>query len=117
MENNLFLYGADPGKYIHTLLLKSVSVSTDPIGGYSTSNNPVISLRGLVRPVSGKELTIAEQQGSTVSHNIEIRYLPGVTLNPTMCFVYDNRTFNIVSVINVDERNHTYKCYCLERNS
>ena len=49
-----------------------------------------------------------------VSHEIALRYLPGVV--PAMRFRDDARVFHIVSVINVDERNRWLKCLCEERD-
>ena len=61
-------------------------------------------------PRRSKRIALA----GTVSHEIALRYLPGVL--PAMRFREDARVFHIVSVINVDERNRWLKCLCEERD-
>lgn len=69
-----------------------------------------------VRPLSGRELENARQIKAEVTHRITLRYQgPAAPLNPTQRFLLEGRVFNIVSVVNVDERNRQYDCLCTEQ--
>lgn len=62
-----------------------------------------------IRPLIGQEAYVARQMKAEATHMMTLRYLGGgVTLNPTMQFLYGDRTFGIVEVRNVDERNWQY---------
>jgi len=58
--------------------------------------------------------SVYQALAGSVSHEIALRYLPGVV--PARCLRKDARVFHIVSVINVDERNRWLKCLCEERD-
>ena len=55
-----------------------------------------------VEPMKGRELLAAQQINSEVSTLIRMRSLQGVT--STMRAVYANRNYDILAVVNVDER-------------
>ena len=56
-----------------------------------------------IQALSGRELLAAQAVNSEVSHNINLRYLAGITAN--MRILYGTRIFNITAVMNIDERN------------
>ena len=56
-----------------------------------------------VEPLIGREYMAAKQLTADVSHKIRIRYIKG--LSPEMRIVWGTRYFEIVSIINVQERN------------
>lgn len=59
-----------------------------------------------ILPVSGKEGFMSNTDFAKTSHKIRVRFFNG--LNASMRVVYDNRIFDILSVINVAERNKEY---------
>lgn len=64
-------------------------------------------------PLKGTELFTA--QATEAAHEVvwDIRYLAGVTVKQRI--LWDSRTFDIKSVVNVGERNKQLLLYCRER--
>ncbi len=60
-----------------------------------------------VMPISSRELMRSGQVLGTVTHNIECRWFAG--LKSRMRIVFEDRIFNIVSIMNPDERNIKYE--------
>jgi len=56
-----------------------------------------------IRPLSSRELMAAQAVQSETSHEITMRYLPGVVAS--MRAVFNGRYFNLARPLNVDERN------------
>ena len=56
-----------------------------------------------IEPLIGREYMAAKQLTAEVSHKIRIRYIAG--LLPTMRIAWGDREFEIISIINVAERN------------
>ena len=56
-----------------------------------------------VRPLRGRELFAAQQINSEISSTVQIRYRAGITSK--MRLSYDGRLFDILAVVNPDERN------------
>lgn len=66
-----------------------------------------------VEPLSGKELWQAQQVQADVTHRVTMRYRPGV--RPKWRIVYQGRVFNILYVLNLEERNRTLQLLCVEQ--
>mgnify|MGYP002813343007 CR=1 FL=1 len=56
-----------------------------------------------IEPLIGREFMAAKQITAEISHKIRMRYIEG--LLPTMTILWGDREFEIVSIINVSERN------------
>jgi len=56
-----------------------------------------------ISPLRGNEAASARQINATVTHRIITRYLAGVKARDR--FIWGDRTFEIISVRNIDERN------------
>lgn len=65
-----------------------------------------------VADISGKEYVQAAAVQSEVTTRIKIRYRTGIT--PSMRVLYGSRTFNILSVIDKDERHRVMELMCKE---
>jgi SPP1 family predicted phage head-tail adaptor len=65
-----------------------------------------------VVPLSGSERVAAMQSAATVSHRVELRYLPG--LGEGMRVVHETRAFNIRAVLDIDERHREIHLLCDE---
>ena len=85
-----------------------------PVGGFT----PVGAFSASIRPLDGREATVAKQIKAEASHVITMWYLgPTVSITPLSQFIYTDptlspsnpRTFGVVSVINIKERNWWYK--------
>ncbi len=65
-----------------------------------------------INPIVGKEYFAAETVNSEISHKIRLRYIEGI--KPTMRIKFKERYFNIISVINYQERNIELQLMCKE---
>ncbi len=102
-----------PSELRHRLVLEEIERVSDEGGGFSESWVAVATLWCDVRPIAGSEAVEADRLAGRVSHEIALRYRPGVV--PAMRFRGGARVFEIVSVIDVDERRRWLKCLCEER--
>lgn len=76
----------------------------------SWSNGPTVW--AAVEPLRGKEYLEGQQVQGEVTHKVTIRYRSGIT--PTDRISYDGRTLQIVSLINVCEKNIALELMCRE---
>lgn len=65
-----------------------------------------------LEPLQGKAYFEANRQNSEVTIKITIRYLQGIT--PDMQILFGTRIFEIISIINVGERNCEMQLMCRE---
>jgi SPP1 family predicted phage head-tail adaptor len=70
------------------------------------------AVQASIKPISGREYFAAQSTQADVTHRIGLRYLSGVT--PKMHVGYGTRIFDILSVINADERNRELQLMCRE---
>jgi SPP1 family predicted phage head-tail adaptor len=103
-----------PSDLRHRLRLEQIERVSDESGGFTETWAPVATLWCDLRPLEGVETVEADRLAGRVSHEISLRYRPGVV--PAMRFGKGTRVFHIVSVINVDEQNRWLKCLCEERD-
>jgi len=71
-----------------------------------------------VLPLRGEETFSAAQEQTVVSHKIDMAYdskTKNITANMRVNF--NNRLFDIESVINIGERNHTLELSCQEKST
>ncbi len=68
-----------------------------------------------VRPLNGRELVVAQQVNAQLSHEVKLRYDSALNLTSADRFIFDSRTLNIESVINVGERNKEFVVMCKEQ--
>jgi len=103
-----------PSDLRHRLTLEQIERASDESGGFTETRATVATLWCDLRPLEGVETVEADRLAGRVSHEISLRYRPGVV--PAMRLRKGTRVFHIVSVINVDERNRWLKCLCEERD-
>jgi SPP1 family predicted phage head-tail adaptor len=103
-----------PSDLRHRLALEELQRVSDEGGGFAESWITVATLWCDFRPLAGLETVEADRVAGRVSHEVSLRYRPGV--QPAMRFRKGARLFHILTVINVDERNHWLKCLCEERD-
>ena len=99
----------------HKLSLQQDSHTPDGAGGYQKSWSTLMDLWAEIIPIttsgagnrrsSGKEILMAGQVQSEISHKILLRYQDGIT--PAMRLLYESRVFNIRYVANSGERRNT----------
>ena len=96
----------------HRLIVQQVTATQDAYGAPTNTWSTFANAWGEITPVSGFERPIANKTESQVTHRIRMHWL--ARMLPTMRISYDSRTFNIVSLINVDERNREWLLLCQE---
>ena len=102
-----------PSDLRHRLTLEELQREADEGGGFTEIWVEMATLWADLRPVGGSESVEADRLAGRVTHEISLRYRPGV--QPAMRFRKGARLFHIVTVINVEERNRWLKCLCEER--
>lgn len=104
----------DIGHLRHRLTLESASRTPDGGGGAVETWTAVAQVWGRIEPTGGMEIADADGLGGRITHEITLRYRAGVA--PAMRLISGNRRFEIVAVIDIDERRRWLKCLCLERD-
>ena len=84
----------------------------DPFGAERIIWVNVATVWAGVEPLRGREYLEAKQMQADVSTRIRMRYRSGVT--PEMRVLYDGRTYEIESVIDVLERGRELNLMCRE---
>lgn len=102
------------GRLRHRLILESASRTPDGGGGAAETWTTVAQVWGRVEPTGGTEIADADGLAGRISHAITLRYRAGVT--PAMRLVSGSRRFEIMAVIDIDERNRWLKCLCVEHD-
>lgn len=101
------------GRLRHRIAIQSASESLDDFGSTTKVWSTDTTVWGHVEPLSGQEKFEAQQVVGEVTHKITTRYYSsGIT--PDMRLVYDSRTFEILSVIDVREHNRAMELLCKE---
>lgn len=72
----------------------------------------VASVWASVNPISGREFFAAEAVNSEVTHKINMRYRSGIT--PDMRVKFKERYFQIIVVMNLQEKNVELQLLCKE---
>lgn len=100
------------GKYRWPITIQKRDVTTDSFGSPSETWVDVVKCRAGIYPVSGREFFTAEAIQGDVTHQIFLRYYPGVQRN--MRVEFNERYFHITSVINFQEMNKEIQLMCKE---
>lgn len=99
------------GMLRHKIRLQREKLTPDGGGGWQKEWEEYASVFAYIKPVSGSEALYGMQLQDTITHDIYIRYRTVVAKDVV---VYNTRRFNIVSVINVDEKNVWLRLRCEE---
>lgn len=99
----------DIGKMKHRVELQTQTQTTDEQGisvvsPWSTQR----TVWARVEPFSGREYVDDRKITTEATHRITLRWQPGIDLTPAWRVLYGEKTFQIESVINIDERDETW---------
>jgi len=100
------------GKLRTTITIEKVGTAVDANGDVAPTYTYIDKRKAWVRGLTGREFMAAQQTGSDVTNKVTMRYYEGLT--PEHRFLVDGRTLEILSVLNVDERNKTMDVMCKE---
>ena len=100
------------GAYRHRITIQSVTETADSFGAMTETWGTFAQVWASIEPLSGRELLQAQQIQADVTHRVRFRFLAGVTAK--MRGLYGTRYFNILSIINTDERDREIVLMCKE---
>jgi SPP1 family predicted phage head-tail adaptor len=93
----------NPGKLRHRLVIKAQSTtSTSELGMPVENFTTQATVWGSIEPLTGRELFTAKQVYPLVTHRITVR--GNLSLTPAKRIEHESRVFNILSVVDKDER-------------
>ncbi len=96
-DGNAMLVCADGKPYAHKLALKEYSVA------------------GFVSPMSGREYEESQKLRTETTYKISARFFRNIT--PEMRILYDNKEFEIVSVLDLNERHEELQIIAIHKDT
>lgn len=93
------------GKLNRRVTIQELLVSKDQYNADIESWVDLINVWAYIEPLRGREYWQAKQVVAEVTGRITIRYFAGI--DEKMRVVYGDKTYNILAVINPEERNRT----------
>ncbi len=100
------------GKLRHSITIEQASETQAPDGSVIETWSTFANAQASIEPISGREYFAAQTTQADVTHRSYMRYIPGIV--PKMRVKYGSRIFDILSVINVNERNRELQLMCRE---
>ncbi len=100
------------GRFRHRITLQELVTGQDEAGQPVDMWQDVATVWAAVEPLRGREYFAAQQVQAEVTTRIRIRYRRGI--RPEMRVLYDGRLFNILSVIDPEERHVELQLMCRE---
>jgi SPP1 family predicted phage head-tail adaptor len=93
--------------------IQAITRTADGMGGFTKTYVTIASsVAAAIWPISGKESIQAGQSKMTITHRIRMRYRNNMKSSYRIKF--ENRYFDIESIININERNETLELLCRE---
>lgn len=96
-DGNAVLVYADGKPYAHKLALKEYSVA------------------GFVSPMSGREYEESQKLRTETTYKISTRFFRNIT--PEMRLLYDNKEFEIISVLDLNERHEELQIIAIHKDT
>jgi SPP1 family predicted phage head-tail adaptor len=100
------------GELRHRIKIQKLEKNQDTFGQPVESWPDVATVWASVEPLVGRQFFEAETITHELTHKIKLRYRQGVT--PSMRVKFGDRYFQIVSIINYQERNRELQLMCRE---
>ncbi len=100
------------GRLRHRVTIQEKTVTQDTFGAEVITWSDVITLWAGVEPLRGREFDELRRTGAEVTTRIVTRYKSGVL--PEMRATYNSHTYDILSVINLEERDREVHLMCRE---
>ena len=101
------------GALRHRLVLEHALRNPDGGGGADKTWTAVAEIWAAIDPVKGSETVVAEAVAGRVLFSVHIRYRNDVV--PAMRFRLGSRIFEILAVLDADDRRRFLKCLTQER--
>lgn len=100
------------GKLRHKVTIQQPTLATNSIGEATKTWSTYAQAWANVQPLTGRELFASQQVNAEQTVRITIRALSGVV--PTMRVLFDGRYYEILSVIDREERGIYMELMCSE---
>lgn len=100
------------GQLRHQVDIQSMTRNADGMGGWSEEWTTLASVRAAIWPKRMMERVEGDKRTSTITHQIRVRYLDGV--DETCRVMFGDRIFEVVSVVNPEERGRHLDLMCEE---
>lgn len=100
------------GALRHRVTLEQPLRGADGGGGAHVTWSAIAELWASVSPATGGETVFAEAVSGRISHAITLRFRADIS--PEMRLRLGPRVFEILAVIDVDERHRELRCLCRE---
>jgi SPP1 family predicted phage head-tail adaptor len=92
--------------------VESMTRTSDGMGGWTEEWSILATVRAAIWPKKMVEQVETGKRTATVTHQIRVRYLDGI--DEECRVVFGDRIFEVISVLNVEERNRTLDLMCEE---
>ena len=96
----------------HRITIQESTETSNGMGGFTTTWSDKLEAWAAIWPLTAKESLDAMKLELQITHKIRIRYRSGITAKDRIKF--GARIFNIVSLINFEERNEQLDMLALE---
>jgi len=100
------------GRLRHQVTIIQAVSAPDGAGGLTKTWETLATVWAAVEPLRGREYFAAQQVTAEITHKVTLRYLTGV--RPEMRVQFGDREFDIMAVINPQERNIYLELMCVE---
>lgn len=99
------------GQMRHRVSIFKQERISDGQGGYIETLQKKATVWAHIEPVSGKEFYEAMQVTNEVTHKVRMRY---TQISPHDLIIYDNKTFEVVAVIDINTAHKELEVLCYE---
>lgn len=96
----------DIGMMHHRIAIQTLTDAQDALGGPTESWATLATVWASIEPFTGREYFQFDKTNGTTTHRIKVRYSSDIaSMTPKDRITYSGRTFNISSIINLQEAN------------
>ena len=96
----------------HRVVIQTVTQTPDGAGGFTENWTTAATVWASIQPANGRERWVAGQMETHVTHRIECRYNSAITT--AMRILWGARVFDVVEVLNIEERNILMRIMAVE---
>lgn len=100
------------GKLKHRVTIQEYTTTRDSFGAEIEAWVDIATVWASVEPLTGREYFQMQQINTEISTKVTMRFKAGVTVK--MRLIYNNRIFEIISLINTEEKDVQLVLMCRE---
>lgn len=107
----------EAGQLRHRLTIETPVTGADEYGQESIAWHPKAEVWGCVKPLGGEERWRAQQVQARTSHEVLLRWASSWSPAPKDRLKLGDRVFEVLQILNLDERNRAWRLLCSEELS